>query len=425
MAGLSGILLIVALIGVSGVIAYVGDIVGRRMGRKRLTLFGMRPRHTAIAISVVAGMCITIVTLAVAMGVSTDVREGFLRVEEMRRRQAQLTADLDRLSRRLATTEQSRAAAERELQRRRSELDKARRQLQAVSAELAAERKELGRVSAARAEAEAEVARATLAYQREAAWGDKLRLQNQSLQAAVAGAIVDRTAPVLFGAQQPLAVRLMEGGRPTSEILAALNSFVEDIDAMVRAAGARPARDQSSAVIIRKPVREGEDIAWATKEQVLEAIAERLRDAQGPIIVRAFSVFNTHADEPVYVDFELFRNQLVFRRGDSIAETIIDGRLSEPAILSALVGLLRDQVGAAARGKNVMPRITTAEPSLFSAPRGAVGEMSFDDLFAVVGKLRQTAGPARVRAVAASDTWTIGPLEVDLLVEPLQLARGG
>ncbi|NIO64040.1 MAG: DUF3084 domain-containing protein, partial [Gammaproteobacteria bacterium] len=67
MAGFSGILLIVALVLVSGLIAYIGDIVGRRMGRKRLSLFGMRPRHTAIAVSVAAGMLITVITLLVAM----------------------------------------------------------------------------------------------------------------------------------------------------------------------------------------------------------------------------------------------------------------------------------------------------------------------------------------------------------------------
>jgi len=101
----------VALVLISGLIAYVGDIVGRRMGRKRVTLFGLRPRHTAIAISVVAGMVITIITLVAAMLVSKDVKDGFLRVVEMRQRQAQLEGRVAELGKSAARLEQTRARA--------------------------------------------------------------------------------------------------------------------------------------------------------------------------------------------------------------------------------------------------------------------------------------------------------------------------
>ena len=79
-----GVLFIIVLVGVSGAIAYIGDLVGRRMGRKRLTLFGLRPRHTAIVISVISGMLITILTLALAMALSENVRIGFISVGQLR-----------------------------------------------------------------------------------------------------------------------------------------------------------------------------------------------------------------------------------------------------------------------------------------------------------------------------------------------------
>ncbi|HUT73701.1 MAG TPA: DUF3084 domain-containing protein [Armatimonadota bacterium] len=85
-----GVFLIAALIVVSGVIAYVGDIIGRRMGRRRLTLFHLRPRHTAVAISVFAGMLIAAFTLTSAMLVSQNVRDAFLHVAAMRRENLQL-----------------------------------------------------------------------------------------------------------------------------------------------------------------------------------------------------------------------------------------------------------------------------------------------------------------------------------------------
>lgn len=48
--------------------------------------------------------------------------------------------------------------------------------------------------------------------------------------------------------------------------------------------------------------------------------------------------------------------------------------------------------------------------------------MTYDDLFRIIEQLRRVNAPARVTAVAAEDTWTIGPLKVDLRVEPVTVA---
>jgi len=85
-----GAFLIAALIVASGIIAYVGDVIGRRMGRRRLTLFGLRPRYTAIAISVFAGMLIAGFTLISAMLVSQNVRDAILHMEAIRKENVRL-----------------------------------------------------------------------------------------------------------------------------------------------------------------------------------------------------------------------------------------------------------------------------------------------------------------------------------------------
>jgi uncharacterized protein (DUF3084 family) len=118
----------------------------------------------------------------------------------------------------------------------------------------------------------------------------------------------------------------------------------------------------------------------------------------------------------VRIDFELFRNHLVYHRGEVIAQAIIDGRQSEPVLMGALLALLRDEVNARARAHNIMPRPRTSNGEAFGASQESVGDISIEELFNVVDRLRSFNGPARVTAVAAADTWTIGPLEVDLLV---------
>ena len=156
----------------------------------------------------------------------------------------------------------------------------------------------------------------------------------------------------------------------------------------------------------------------ATGDQVLDAIAQEIHRAQGGVIVRAYSLYNTVEGEPVYIDFELFANQQVYTRGQVLAQTVVDGRLSEAGIYAALVSLLKDDVGGKARKDGVMPRVPPLGSEASGGSPGAVGEMSYQDLFADMDMLRTINGPAKVTAIAAADTWTIGPLAVGFRIEP-------
>ena len=56
-------LVVLFLLAVCGLIAYIGDLLGRRMGKKRLSAFGLRPKHTAILFTIVTGVLIACVSL--------------------------------------------------------------------------------------------------------------------------------------------------------------------------------------------------------------------------------------------------------------------------------------------------------------------------------------------------------------------------
>ena len=434
MAGLYGIALIFVLVAVSGFVAYVGDIVGRRLGRKRLSLFGMRPRHTAIAVSVLAGMVITILTLGVAMLVSEDVKDGLMRVSEMRRQQGELSRELKLLQRKMSQLEEARQEADRQLGLRKSELDttrahleQAHTDLEAAQSEIRDEQKKLRSAQAAVRKREEVLARLAERNNRLVEQQGGLRQDIANLQAWTAmtteGLRWQRQTPTLFGWQQPLSAMLIQGGRPKSEIRKELDAFVAGLDEMARAAGARPRAEGEKAVLVGGPLldEDKESLTWVGPDEVLDAVAEQIHTWDEGVIVRAYSVVNTYMGEPVPIDFDLFRNKLVFRRGEVLAETILDGRLSEPSLMTSLVRLLREEVGARARTHNIMPR-PGASGELFGSTREAVGQMSYEELFAVMARMREIGGPVRVAAVASDDTWTIGPLEVDLRVDPITAA---
>ena len=64
-----------------GIIAYNGDVIGRKYGKKRLTLFGLRPKHTAILITSVTGVFISALTTAAIFLLAPPVRQVILQGE--------------------------------------------------------------------------------------------------------------------------------------------------------------------------------------------------------------------------------------------------------------------------------------------------------------------------------------------------------
>ncbi len=79
-----GIKTILAILVISGIIAYIGDILGRWVGRRRLSFFGLRPRHTAIAFSILAGILIASLTIGALIIISQDARTALFGLEKLR-----------------------------------------------------------------------------------------------------------------------------------------------------------------------------------------------------------------------------------------------------------------------------------------------------------------------------------------------------
>ena len=48
------ILLIITIMG--GLIAFLGDKIGTKVGKRRMSLFGLRPKHTSIIVTIVTGI---------------------------------------------------------------------------------------------------------------------------------------------------------------------------------------------------------------------------------------------------------------------------------------------------------------------------------------------------------------------------------
>ncbi len=101
---LPGIAGVVAITVVAGLIAYIGDRVGHQVGRKRLTLFGLRPKYTSTIVAVATGMLIALSVTLIALVASNQVRTAFFRLGQINARINELQAQAIAQQNELKTT---------------------------------------------------------------------------------------------------------------------------------------------------------------------------------------------------------------------------------------------------------------------------------------------------------------------------------
>jgi len=133
----SGWLLILALLLLGGVLSTLGDRLGSKVGKARLSLMGMRPRRTAVLITVLTGSLISGISLGLMLLVSDRLRTGLFELDQIERR---LKDSREALNRSQALLESSRGAvrtAEQGRQQARSQLTRVEGQARRLRSELA------------------------------------------------------------------------------------------------------------------------------------------------------------------------------------------------------------------------------------------------------------------------------------------------
>ena len=86
---MTGFVLFFAVACLGGVIATVGDRIGMKVGKSRLSLFNLRPRQTATLVSVVTGMIASFATLTLLFLLDGSLRKGVFQLDDI---QAELSA---------------------------------------------------------------------------------------------------------------------------------------------------------------------------------------------------------------------------------------------------------------------------------------------------------------------------------------------
>lgn len=100
------LILLLLLIALAGFIAYAGDLLGTLVGRRRLSIFGWRPKRTGQAVGIVAGVLIMLSTMGVLSLAFRDATAVLLRSQQAARELEVLRGQRTELRQQVATTEQ-------------------------------------------------------------------------------------------------------------------------------------------------------------------------------------------------------------------------------------------------------------------------------------------------------------------------------
>ncbi len=376
-----GLRLIVVMAVVGGFIAYVADKLGSKIGKQKLSVLGLRPRHTGTLLSIVSGIIISVLTIGVMAVASESARTALFGMERLQQ-------ELRTLNREKATAAQSLEQAQQNL----AQLDQV---IKTDQAELERLEGRVAWLNGKYSQAQGEVEQLTTA--REKLTGEVQELEEntqrlrQGLQTLREGQVFYRSGEVVYAT-------IMRGGRSHEENIQQLNQLLQR---------------GNSAVLTRLRIKEEEgkklQAILISSESVSQALAT-LDQSKADKVVRLRTLGNIILGELVACEIEIADNKLVFAKDELIYAAEYDlGRVdAAKGSYDALLMNFLSNVNHKAVGAGVLPDPLT----------GKVGSMDAATLIEASTYIhRLGGGRVVVKAYAREDINTAGPVRVRLVVE--------
>ena len=317
---MTGWLLILAVLILGGVLSTLGDRLGSRIGKARLSLFQLRPRKTAVLVTVLTGSLISALTLGLMVAVSERLRVGLFQLDQLEARLSNSRKALQTSGAQLARTENQLHQAQGE--RKRAEADRrradqgramARGQLKQVEARAQQLRAALAPLQQRRRQLEAE--RDRLGRDVKARDGELRQLQErtargqQELKQLEGKVLALRSGDVVLSSAQPLIVAQVAIPKPT-----VAKQVVEDL---LRQANLRAFEQVLPG---QKPDRQ---LLLIPRSEVLKV--EQAIGNGGSWVVSILSAGNVLRGENQVLAFTDVRpNQRVVNKGQVLASVTLD-----------------------------------------------------------------------------------------------------
>ncbi|NMB11496.1 MAG: DUF3084 domain-containing protein [Firmicutes bacterium] len=459
-----GLTLIAVLVLVGGVIAYLGDKIGMRVGRRRLSLFGLRPKYTSVVITVCTGIIIAGASIAVLTMASQDVRTALFHMKEIKEALAtsealykSTKAQLGEVETQLIAQEKQAAELTLQIQEKTLEYEELDQQLQMVVVQRDATQQELNDAKAALDGITKRYEAAKQQYEKATTDLEKVKSDLNATRTQLDEAVTqlareEKRYDNMKQINERLDIRIKELQETEQRMREQMALLSEEYETYIRRQediiteatkrlqeiqlgdfafqsgeillatiidGGIPVEEARGEVLTflrqvdRLALERGASIDGKSSavrvqsEEHFNQVVQTLASQGEKFVVRAVSISNTLVGDPVVVRLMCFPNELIYRKGEIVSSVVVSTK--NPADIEAeLLGLLQNL------------SITGLEKGMVTKADGSVGDVSVDEFLNAMAAIRRLPGPALVSAVADTNIWTaIGPLKVRLLVEPV------
>ena len=379
-----GIRLIIIMAVVGGFIAYLADKMGSKIGKKKMSIFGLRPKHTSILLTVTSGTIIAVLTIGVVAVSSQSARTALFGMEKLQRELKLLNAEKED-----ATLALNEAKGKVEEQNKKiGELDarmqESMRENDAMEANLAEVNSMYSR---------AQEALASLTESKEQLTSE-IEKKKKTTAALRKGIINMREGQVYYRAGEVVYAGVMRGGLKHDANVAQVNWLLQNANEVALERLGMQQKDQPLQAI------------WLSRSAVNNAV-NALDKSKGNLFFRVRTVANIIVGELAVCEIEMFENQFIYSDGTLIYSADFDMHDGSTSHDNLLMGFLT-QINHQAVEAGVLPDPLT----------GKVGNMDAATMIETSNAIRRTNGLFTLKAYAKGDITTAGPVRLRLEVVP-------
>jgi uncharacterized protein (DUF3084 family) len=414
-----------------GIIAYEGDVIGRKYGKRRVTMFGLRPRHTAILITSVTGVMISAITTGVLFLLVPPVRDVILEGEQAIAMNNSLRAETRKLTRQrddkqtaYVQAQTMLSSAQNDLRAMREKERQAREQFQQVNSQLGRAQSDL---AAARRD-------------RDAARKERLAALAQEREALRLNANLTRRNAALQEKNETLAAG-NEALAKQSMTLAGQNAELEQTNESLKAANAQEQqKNEDYQQQNSEFAKQNEQLTRANS--ILMDINRRYNNDNKKLMEenqtltatnkRLTQQLKDYADYPsLYDAYSAVRNRrVVVHGGEDLARRTVPANSPPDAVRKVVQELIHDAgMAASAKGAGLgegARAVKVVDKQFFQvSPSGAVESVvevtGEERVNAVVSRLAWQPVPYSVLALAVANSVEREPAAIDLQPLPDRL----
>ena len=379
-----GIRLIIIMAIVGGFIAYLADKMGSKIGKKKMSIFGLRPKHTSILLTVASGTIIAVLTIGVMAVSSQSARTALFGMDKLQQELKLLNAEKENAAVALG---EAKVKVE-EQNKKISELDG---KMQASMRENDAMEAKLAEVNNMYSKAQSELASLT---ESKAQLTSEIEELEKTTDALRKGIINMREGQVYYRAGEVVYAGVMRGGLKHDANVAQVNWLLQNAnEAALERLGMQNKEEPLQAI-------------WLSRNTVAGAV-EALDKSKGNLFFRLRTVANIIVGELAVCEIEIFENQFIYPDGTLILSAdydLNDGSTSHDNLLMSFLSQINHQAVQA----GVLPDPLT----------GKVGNMDAATMIETSNAIRRTNGMFTLKAYAKGDITTAGPVRVRLEVIP-------